>query len=63
MIAMKKKEYGFMAEKRKKFRQKFPVISDRDLRFKEGFELEMIQSVGLKLGKTNQELLRIIIEL
>ncbi|RPI71167.1 MAG: general stress protein CsbD [Ignavibacteriales bacterium] len=60
---MKKNEAGFIAEKKEKFRQKFPAITDKDLHFQEGKEREMIEMLGYKLGKTNQELLSIIIEL
>jgi hypothetical protein len=54
---------GFCKEKKEKFKQKFPGITDYDLRFPEGKETEMIKSLGSKLGKTNQELLHIIIAL
>ena len=52
-----------MSEKKGKFRQLFPKITDRDLRFQEGQERQMIELLGSKLGKTTQELLNIIIEL
>ena len=60
---MKEKETYFGAKKKEKFRQKFPIITDKDLRFQGGREREMIELVGYKLGITNQELLNIIIEL
>jgi hypothetical protein len=60
---MKLKEVDFGTEKKEKFKQKFPIITDKDLRYQEGKEREMIESVGYKLGKTNQELLNIIVEL
>ena len=60
---MKRKEVGFMSEKRGKFRQLFPMITDRDLRFQEGEEKQMIELLGSKLGKTTQDLLNIIIGL
>jgi hypothetical protein len=60
---MKRKEVGFMSEKKVKFRQLFPEITDRDLRFQEGQERQMIELLGSKLGKTTPELLNIIIEL
>jgi hypothetical protein len=60
---MKKNEVGFRAEKKEKFKQRFPIITDKDLRFQEGKEREMFEMLGYKLGKTNQELLYIIIEL
>jgi hypothetical protein len=60
---MKEKEIGFRAEKKEKLKQKFPIINDKDLWFQEGKEREMIENLGYKLGKTNQELLQIIVEL
>ncbi len=60
---MKIKEVGFMSEKKGKFRQLFPKITDRDLRFQEGEEKQMIELLGSKLGKTTPELLNIIIGL
>ena len=60
---MKNKEIGFGTIKKEKFRQKFPVITDKDLNYQEGKEREMIELVGYKLKKTNQELLRIIVDL
>jgi hypothetical protein len=54
---------GFCKEKKEKFKQKFPGITDHDLRFPEGEESEMMETLSSKLGKTNQELLYIIIAL
>ena len=58
-----KKDVGFIAEKKAKFKQIFPSINDKDLNFPLGKEREMIEMLGYKLGMTNQELLGIIIEL
>jgi hypothetical protein len=52
-----------MSQKKGKFMQLFPIITDRDLQFLEGQERQMIEMLGYKLGKTTQELLKIIIEL
>ena len=60
---MKKNEVGFKAEKKEKFKRIFPFITDKDLLFREGEERQMIEMLGYKLGKTDQELLSIIIEL
>lgn len=54
---------GFCKVKKEKFKQKFPGITDYDLRFPEGKETEMMEILRSKLGKTNQELLHIIIAL
>ena len=60
---MKNKEIGFGTKKKEKFRQKFPIITEKDLRYQGGRERAMIELVGYKLGITNQELLKFIIEL
>ena len=60
---MIRNEVGFKTVKKEKFKQIFPVITDKDLLFKEGKEMEMFELLSYKLGKTNQELLSIIIEL
>jgi len=62
-MIVKRKEVGFMSEKKGKFRQLFPKITNRDLRFQEGEEKQMIELLGSKLGKTTKELLNIIIGL
>jgi uncharacterized protein YjbJ (UPF0337 family) len=54
---------GNWNEKKEKLKQKFQTLSDRDLRFIEGKENEMLEMLGFKLGKTKQELLSIIVEL
>lgn len=53
----------YWIRKREKLRQKFPAISEKDLYYQEGKEKEMIERLGYKLGKSNQELLYIIVEL
>jgi hypothetical protein len=60
---MKKNEIGFRAEKKERFKKIFPFITDKDLLYEEGNERKMIEILGYKLGKTNQELLSIIIDL
>lgn len=54
---------GFWNEKKEKLKQKYSIITNEDLCFREGKEKEMIEILGNKLGKTNQELLSIIIAL
>jgi len=60
---MKNNTGEYWGKKREKLIQKFPAISEKDLYYKVGKEKEMIESLGYKLGKTNQELLHIIVEL
>lgn len=50
-------------DKKEKLKKKFKNLTDKDLNFNQGKEKEMIEIVGNKLGKTKQELLKIIIAL
>jgi uncharacterized protein YjbJ (UPF0337 family) len=52
---------GYWEKKKEKLKEKFPVITDEDLRYREGKEKEMIEMLGNKLGKSKQELLNIIV--
>jgi hypothetical protein len=54
---------GFWNEKKVKLREKYPHITDEDLQYSEGKEKIMLELLGYKLGKTEQELLSIIVEL
>ena len=36
-------------------KEKFPILTDRDLQFEEGKKEEMLESLRLKLGKTKEE--------
>lgn len=47
---------GYWNEVKEKLKQRYPTISDEDLRFNEGKEKEMIELLGYKLGKTREEL-------
>jgi hypothetical protein len=49
--------------KKDKLKQKFTGITDNDLFFHQGSEKRMIEGLSYKLGKTEQELLQIIIAL
>ena len=52
---------GYWNLKKEKLKQRFPIITDEDLHYREGKEKEMIEMLGYKLGKSKQELLHIII--
>ena len=52
---------GYWDQKKEKLKEKFPDITDEDLRNQEGKEQEMIEMLGYKLGKSKQELLNIIV--
>ncbi len=54
---------GFWNGKKEKIKQKYPIITDEDLNFRDGKEAEMIEMLGYKLGKTIDEMRRIINEL
>jgi hypothetical protein len=54
---------GYWYKTKEKLKQKYPIIIEEDLCFREGKEKEMIEMLGFKLGKTKVELLYIIAEL
>lgn len=54
---------GYWNNKKEKLKRKYSILTDSDLFFKEGKEKEMLEILGYKLGKTEQELLNIIITL
>lgn len=54
---------GFWNEKKEILKQRFPIITDKDLSYNEGKEKEMIEMLGNKLGKTKEELVHIIARL
>jgi hypothetical protein len=51
---------GFWNERKEKIKEKFPTISDEDLNFYKDKEKEMIELLGYKLGKSQEELRTII---
>jgi uncharacterized protein YjbJ (UPF0337 family) len=51
---------GYWDQKKEKLKQKYPILTDDDLSFREGKEKEMIEKLGYKMSKTKQELLYII---
>ena len=51
---------GNWIEQKRKLKQKFRFITDNDLIFTEGKNEEMISRLQLKLGKTKDEVRRII---
>ncbi|MCX6328175.1 MAG: general stress protein CsbD [Bacteroidia bacterium] len=51
---------GYWNKIKEKLKQKYPIITEEDLCFREGKEKEMIEMLGYKLGKTKVELLNII---
>jgi uncharacterized protein YjbJ (UPF0337 family) len=51
---------GNWLEQRAKLKQKFAVLTDDDLLFEQGKKDEMLGKIQVKLGKTKDELLKII---
>ena len=54
---------GYWNEKKEKLKQKYAIITDEDFFFNEGKEKEMMEMLGYKLGKTMEELRKIISKL
>jgi uncharacterized protein YjbJ (UPF0337 family) len=51
---------GSWSERKGKLRKKFGFLSDTDLMFEEGKKEEMLLKLQKKLGKSKEELLKII---
>jgi uncharacterized protein YjbJ (UPF0337 family) len=51
---------GNWNEQKGKLKQKFAVLTDNDLMFDEGRKEEMLGRLQIKLGKTKEELRKII---
>jgi hypothetical protein len=49
--------------KKKKLIKGYPTVTNDDLNYSEGKEKEMVEILGLKLGKSNLEVLSLIISL
>ena len=54
---------GNWDEQKGKLKQKFAKLTDNDLMFEEGKKEEMLGKLQIKLGKTKEELHKIIAEL
>jgi uncharacterized protein YjbJ (UPF0337 family) len=51
---------GTWNEQKGKLKKKFAMLTDNDLMYNEGSKEEMIGRLQVKLGKTKEELLKII---
>jgi len=51
---------GYWNEKKEKLKQKYAIITDDDFFYNEGKEKEMMEILGYKLGKTQEQLRNII---
>jgi len=54
---------GNWNEQKGKLKQKFATLTDNDLLFAEGKKDEMIGRLQIKLGKTKEEIYKILLEL
>ena len=57
---MNNNSIGYWNGKKEKIKQKYPIITDEDLNFHTGKEIEMVELLGYKLGKTKDEMRWII---
>ncbi|MHC1690511.1 MAG: CsbD family protein [Bacteroidales bacterium] len=51
---------GNWNEQKGKLKQKFAILTDNDLMFEDGKEDEMLGKIQIKLGKTKEEIKKII---
>lgn len=58
--AMETSKTGFWNERKEMLKVRFPSISDDDLHFHDGKEKEMMEMLSYKLGKSEDELRRIV---
>lgn len=54
---------GNWNETKGKLKQKFAILTDNDVMFEEGKEEEMLGRIQIKIGKTKEELYKLISEL
>ena len=54
---------GFWNQKKVKLKERYPIITEEDLKYHEGKEKEMMEMLGYKLGLSKQELLSVIVTL
>jgi uncharacterized protein YjbJ (UPF0337 family) len=59
----KTKFKGNWNEQKGKLKQKFAILTDNDLMFAKGKKDEMFGKLQIKLGRTKEELYKIILEL
>ena len=54
---------GNWEEQKGKLKQKFAILTDNDLMFEEGKKDEMMGKIQIKIGKTKEELEKLISDL
>jgi len=60
---MKPERGGYWENRKEKLLKKFENLSQKDLNYKLGEEKAMIEALSVKLGKSDKELLSLIISL
>ncbi len=60
---MRSNSEGYWEDKKEKLLKRYTNLTHSDLRFRLGKEQEMIKKVSSKLGKSTQELLKLIVML
>ena len=60
---MRADSIGYWKDKKEKLLKRYKNLTEKDLRFDLGNEREMLEILSGKLGKTDQELLSIIISI
>jgi hypothetical protein len=60
---MRADSIGYWKDKKEKLLKRYNILTEKDLRFDLGNERAMLQILADKLGKTDQELLTIIISI
>ena len=60
---MNRKIVGYWSEKKEKLKRVFPSLTEDDVSFREGKEKEMLEMLAYKIGKSEQELLYLIVGL
>lgn len=58
---MENEAITYWNKKKVKLKKKYPSITDKDMSYCEGEEREMLEILCSKLGKTEQEILNIIV--
>lgn len=54
---------GYWNRKKEKLKNKYPLLTDKDLNFPLGKEKEMLEMLGYKMGISRQALLEIIVSI
>lgn len=54
---------GLWSEQKTKLKSKFPVLTDTDLTFEKGKKEEMLNKIQIKIGKSKEDLAKILASL